>query len=295
MKDYHNENQTDQFLMFDPLLLKGVDEALGRIIKAVNEREKIVVYGYGDLDSLTGIALLTLVFRYLNADVDYFIPSWNEFDRTLNKSDVENNIRLLGTKLIITVGCSAKSLCDIEYCRSLGIDVIVTDYKDVVYESCGCVILNPKQKSCRYPFKELGAVGVAFKLAQAISYYYNMKCINKYIDLVMLGTLASKAVVTGENKAIIDAGIEHLLRTNNYGLRAFMKVCGIHNNRNDLLNTLKYIILESYNLKVDKNAWIIVELFITSNIDRAEQISKYLIRQVFNNSSENCALNTINT
>ncbi|NMM61213.1 delta(24)-sterol C-methyltransferase [Clostridium sp. P21] len=268
----------------NPFALKGMKEALERIIKAVNEREKIVIYGYYDLDGITAVSLLLLVLKYLNADVEYVVPEDMDEDFAINANIIKNHVKFLGAKLIITVGCGVNSVSQVELCKELGIDVIITDYHKCAEVLPETVIVNPNQVDCEYTFKDLTAVGIAFKIAQAISMYYQMKCISKYLDLVMIGTLSRNINLTGENKVMISQGMYHLNYTNNYGLKALIKIHKIVNINKESIYKLAYNIIPSSKSKrtVD-NARIAVELFTTSNMDRAEQIAKYLKNEIKGN------------
>ncbi|WP_027625917.1 DHH family phosphoesterase [Clostridium lundense] len=265
----------------NPFLLYGMDCGLKRIVKAVNEREKIIIYGCYDLDGITAVSLLFLVLKYLNADVEYFVSDGDNGKFNINADIIRNHVKFLGTDLMITVGCGMNSYEQVELCKQLGIDVIITDYHTFNGIIPKTVVINPNQSGCTYPFKELSSVGVAYKLVQAISSYYQMKCISKYLDLVMLGTISNHLPYIGENKLMIDEGIYHMNYTNNYGLKALNKV-----------NNIKYINLENANKLVSSimpcwnssrgldNARITVELFTTANSDRAEQIAKYLKNEI---------------
>lgn len=270
--------------MHDPFRLKGMKEALTRIIKAVNEREKIVIYGYYDLDGITSISLLLLVLKYLNADVEYFVSGDVDEKFGINPDVVRNHIKFLGAKLMITVGCGVNSVPQVRLCKDLGIDVIITDNHKCGKELPDTVVVNPSQKGCSYPFKDLTAGGIAFKLAQAISMYYQMKCISKYLDLAMLGTLSKGLNIAGENKFIVNEGIQHLNYTNNYGFKALLKVYKIANiNKESIYNLSHNIIPSVKNRRSVNNARIAVELFTTNNMDRAEQIAKYLKNEIRGN------------
>lgn len=261
----------------DPFLLKGMTEALKRIIKAVNEREKIVIYGYYDLDCITSVSLLLLVLKYLNADVEYFVSDDLDDGFSINSDIIKNHIDFLGASLIITVGCGINSVEEVELCKELGIDVIITDYHKCKGNLPKTVILNPNQKGCRYPYKDLTAVGIAFKLAQAVSMYYQMKSINKYMDLVMLGVLSKFAFVKGENRLMVTQGMYHLNYTNNYGFKALIKTYDVAAINKENIHTLAHNIMPSMkNRRYVDNARIAIELFTTTNMDRAEQIAKYL-------------------
>ncbi|MBC2581144.1 DHH family phosphoesterase [Clostridium sp. DJ247] len=273
----------------DPFHLKGMQEALQRIIKAVNEREKILIYGHYDLDSITAVSLLLLVLKYLNADVEYFVSDDIDEDFSINGDIVRNYIKFLGTKLIITVGCGINSMNEVELCKELGIDVIITDYHKYNGILPETVVIDPNQKGCKYPFKELTAVGVAFKLAEAISAYYQMKSISKYLDLATLGTLSKGANTMGENKAIVNEGIYYLSCTNNYGFKALIKVFKIANiNKESIYRLANNLIPSMKNKRCVDNARITVELFTTNNMDRAEQIAKYLKNEI--NGNQLCIL-----
>lgn len=222
-----------------------------------------------------------MVLKYLNADVEYFVSGVDNGKFDINADIVRNHVKFLGTDLMITVGCGSNSYEQVELCKQLGIDVIITDHHKFDNIPPKTVVINPNQKDCTYPFKVLSSVGVAYKLVQAISSYYQMKCISKYLDLVMLGTISNNLPCIGENKLMIDEGIYHMNYTNNYGLKALIKV-----------NNIKYINLESAHKLVNSimpcwsssrgldNARITVELFTTSNSDRAEQIAKYLKNEI---------------
>lgn len=270
---------------YDSFLLKGMKNALKRIIKAINEREKIVIYGYYDFDSITAISLLILVFRYLNGDVEYFQPNEARVNRNLTEKDIKNHIQCLGANLIITVGCTLNSDKEIQLCKEHNIDIIVTDYHKNTKEFNDLTIINPNQKGCEYPFKNLTAVGVAYKLAQTISSYYKMSCINKYIDLVMLGTISKKVPLIGENGYIVKEGTRQLANSNNYGIKALFYNENVKDMEEFIKNNLTFDIFSRSNSmgRID-NAKIAIELFTTDDSYRAKQISKYLYNEIKRNN-----------
>ena len=286
--DYNKNMQkgnTDlvNYNMYDPFLLKGMEAALYRIVKAINMREKIVIYGFYDVDGITAISLLMLVLKFLNADVEYFIPNEPTESRNLNEKDIINHIKYLGPELIITVGCGINSFSEVELCNHMGIDVIITDFHEPIKQAPSTIVVNPMQSGCNYPFKGLCTCGVTFKLAQAISSYYKMKSINKYIDLVMIGTISSKASLVSENKIFIEEGLKQLSSTNNYGICALKKTHNINIINEDTVSELALTVMPTLNPvgRMD-NAKIVVELFITSDSSRALQISKYLAKELKN-------------
>jgi single-stranded DNA-specific DHH superfamily exonuclease len=267
------------FTTYNPFFLKDMSKALERMIKAINLREKIVIYGTCNIDGICGVSLLLLLLKYLNADVEYYIPDIMEEDHKISTDFINSHLKPLGAKLVITVGCSMESTLQVEYCKSQGIDVLVTDYH-CFNNSLETIVVNPSQASCLYKFKDLAAAGIAYKLAQGISMYYNINCIGKYIDLVMLGTLSAKVPLIGENEIFVKEGLKFLHKTNNYGIRALMKIQRV--NHVTISGVLKLIsaVTPTVNAvgRMD-NAKIAVELFTTSDGYRAEQIAKYLDKE----------------
>jgi single-stranded DNA-specific DHH superfamily exonuclease len=281
-KFWENFYCSDFLTVYNPFFLKDMSKALERTVRAINEREKIVIYGACNVDSICGVSLLILMLKYLNADVEYFIPDTLEAECKMNSEVIENHIKFLGAGLIITVGCCSESSKQAELCKELGMDVIELCNKS--YSESKNIVINPNQQGCLYKFKCLSSSGLAFKLSQAISMYYNMKCSGKYIDLAMLGTLSTGVPVIEENNIIVNEGLKHLSKTNNYGIKALIKVQNIieFNVENSL--SLVFSITPTINAigKMD-NARIAVELFTTTDSYRAEQIAKYLNKEVNNN------------
>jgi len=286
LKNIQKNNKNNRFIdynMYNPFLLKGMENALHRIIKAINEREKIVLYGFYDVDSITAISLLMIVLNFLNADVEYFIPGKLSKSRNLNEEDITRHIKYLGPGLIITLGCGINSSSEIEACKVMGIDVIITDFHEPIDNVPDTIVVDPNQKGCDYPFKGLCTCGMAFKLAQAISSYYKMNSINKYMDLVMIGTIYSKTKIEDENRIIAIEGIKQLNNTDNYGICALLETHAIKIINEEAVSKLALKVMPTINSvgRMD-NAKIVVELFITSDKNRAMQITKYLDNELKN-------------
>ena len=266
---------------YNPYLMKNMSESVERLSKAINNREKIVIYGYYDVDGITAVSLLLLLLKYLNADVEYFIPENIMDERELSYEAIKNHIKFLGADLIITVGCGINSYSAIEHCKELGIDVIVTDHRECQGIIPDTYVLNPKQGNCGYPFKELSGAGIAYKLAMAISMEYKAKCAYKYLDLCMLGTISSDTPIINENKTIVERGIQHLCNTKNHGIKALIKENNVYDINEAAAYKLAFTVIPRINAigRMD-DARIAVELFTTEDQDRASQIAKYLIKEV---------------
>jgi single-stranded DNA-specific DHH superfamily exonuclease len=273
---------TDFSSVYNPFFLKNMSDALERTVKAINAREKIVIYGACNVDSICGVSSLLLLLKYLNADVEYYIPDTKTEVCNMDTEVIENHIRFLGAGLVITVGCGIESEMQLEFCKSIGMEVIVINNKKE-HINVNTIMINPNQEGCLYKFKNLSAAGLIYKLTQAISMYYNLKCKNKYIDLTMLGTLSVGVPIIDENESIVNCGLKHLIKTNNHGIKALLKVQNIKEITIQSINCMVFIITPTINAigKMD-NARIVVELFTTNDSYRAEQIVKYLNKEVEN-------------
>ena len=211
--------------LHDPFLLNGVGEAVSRIKEAISKREKILIYGDYDVDGLTAIALLTSVLKEIGGDVCSYIPHRIKEGYGLN----EGAIHLAhkdGVRLILTVDCGTNSHPEVILARKLGIDIIITDHHEVesIALPPAVTVINPHQLDCSYPCKDLSGVGIAFKLAQALTGVGNA---GEHLDLVALGTVADIVPLNGENRILVRRGLEKLARTEKVGLRALMQVSGI--------------------------------------------------------------------
>lgn len=275
-----NTGYLNQFKLHNPFLIKGMQIALEKVVNAINNRKKIIVYGYGDADSVCGTSMLLLLLKYLNADVEYFIPDEMDCDFGISRLAIDNYLKYLGTDLLITVGCGSNSNDEIKFAKSIGIDVIVTDNHKNVHENKNCTVINANNIESQYPFNNLSASGTVFKFCEAISSYYKVKCAYKYIDLAMIGTISSKASIEDENKRIVHDGIIHIGDTNNYGIKALMKIKKLRKiNYNTAVQIANSIILDDDSMRKMDNARIAVELFTTYDSYRALQIAKYLNRK----------------
>ncbi|WP_294155285.1 DHH family phosphoesterase [uncultured Clostridium sp.] len=261
---------------YNPFILKGMNKAIERLALAVNNRQKIVVYGTYNVDGICAVSSLILVLRYLNADVEYLIYDRQENDARINSEDIKDNVDFLGAELLITLGVGLKSQAEVNLCKKLGIDLIVleNEISDTVNDY---IYINPNQKGCQYRYKDLSTSGMTFKLMQAVAIYYNMKSINKYLDLILIGVEWSKVAAKGENKVLIKEGNKFLMNTNNNGLRSIIEFnnikefdyCGIQKIIESLIPPIGAV-------GITDNARIVLELLTTNDKDRSDQIVKYL-------------------
>ena len=260
---------------YNPFILKNMNKAIEHMVEAINNRKKIVVYGVPNVDGLCAISSLNLVLKYLNADIEYVICEEDSNSR-ITSEEIINNVSFLGGQLLITLGLDLNSDEEEKLCRDLGIDLIVLENKEVNYER-NYIYINPSQKGCNYRYKNLSISGITFKLMQAIAIYYNIKSINKYLDLILIGEQWAEVPLKGENGVILKEGRKFLNNTNNYGLRAIMNYHNmIHMDDECILKIINLITPTINAVTIMDNARIIIELLTTNKKDRAEQITKYL-------------------
>ena len=227
------EARLDQLL--DPLLLNDMPRALERIGRALEQGEHITVYGDFDADGVTSAALLTRALRKLKrpgAPLDYFIPRRLEHTRGLSKEALDT-IAPRGTTLLITTDCGSSDAGEVEYAKSLGIDVIITDHHQPPQQSLpDCPLINPWRPDNVYPERYLCGAGIAFKLAQALFSRFGRNGLeDELLDLVAIGTISDVAQVLGENHTLVRRGLEQLNATTNLGLKALIQLAGLQTKR----------------------------------------------------------------
>ena len=210
---------------YDPFLLFNMKESVDLILNTINEGGKICIYGDYDADGVTSITILRTVLESISDNITYFVPNRFEDGYGLNK-DAIGRIKSQGSDLIITVDCGITSIKEVEYAKEIGLDIIVTDHHSVPEEKPDCLIINPKQKECEYPCKNLAGCGVAFKIAQAIIKKENLSrsLLNRILDIVAIGTIADIVPLTGENRTIVKYGLNQVNNTRNEGVIALKNV-----------------------------------------------------------------------
>ncbi len=215
--------------LLDPFELHGVKEVINRILLALRQREKIMVYGDYDVDGITSAALMFLVLNRLGADVTYYLPNRLIEGYGLSEDGMQRAIRQ-GVSLIVTVDCGITAVEEVEYARSKGIDVLITDHHEPGPVLPNAVaIVNPKVAGDGTPGQEMAGVGVAFKIAQALyqTLGQNDSELEEHLDLVALGTAADIAPLVDENRILTKHGIRQIARTTKPGLKSLCFVSGL--------------------------------------------------------------------
>jgi len=213
----------------DPYIFQDMEKAVDKILKAINNDERILIYGDYDVDGITSVALLFSVLREFTTNLYYYIPNRFQEGYGLNEEAIDiafkNNF-----KLIITVDCGISSIYEIEKANNYGIDVIVTDHHQPQKDLPSAIaIINPKYDT-NYPFKELAGVGVSFKVAQALysKLKKNQDDLWSLLDYVALGSIADSVPFIDENRILIKYGLKMLNQTKKEGLKALIMESGIN-------------------------------------------------------------------
>lgn len=214
--------------LHDPMLMRDMDRAVAAIESTMMEEKLIVVYGDYDCDGITATSLL---YRYLEergAQVAYYIPDREEEGYGLNRGACDAMCRS-GASLVITVDNGVTAIDEIAYLYEHGVRVVVTDHHQPREELPVCeAVLNPHRADDGYPFKDLAGVGVAFKLVCALEGDdVGLDTLERYADLVCIGTIADVVSLRGENRTIATAGLRILAQSGNPGVRALMQAAGL--------------------------------------------------------------------
>lgn len=222
--------------LHDPFLMSGMEDAVSRIISAISGKERITIYGDYDTDGATSTALLIRFFDMIGVKVDHYIPHRVKEGYGMHMGSVKT-LHERGTNLIITVDNGINAVEEISYAKELGMDVIVTDHHEPSQMLPGAVaVINPKRDDCRFPFKGLAGVGVAFNLVMALRQKLREKeyfkagdepRLRELLDIVAIGTVADVVPLMDENRIFVKFGLEELKKSSNKGLIALRIISGL--------------------------------------------------------------------
>lgn len=216
-------------LAYDPFLLANMREGVDLLLAAIDDGKRIVIYGDYDVDGITSTALLMKVIGSLTDNVTYYIPSRLDEGYGLHTESIDR-IHEDGGEFIVTVDCGSVSYEETAYSHSLGIETLVTDHHNISNVRAEGLIINPWLPEDNYPFRELAGVGVAYKLALAISREREVPraIMTEILELVTIGTIADIMSLLGENRTIVKCGLRFIhLGCNNKGLRRLIDLSGL--------------------------------------------------------------------
>ena len=261
--------------LLDPFLMTDMALAAGRVALAMTNGEKIAVFGDYDVDGVTATCLLTDFLRKHGADCVPYIPGRLEEGYGLNPIAL-HALAEQGVKLIITVDCGITAIAEAELCRNLGMDLVITDHhecKDILPEAIA--VVDPHRPDGGYPHKTLSGVGVAFKLAAALS-GDQQQVLQEYADMVCLGTVADVMPLQGENRVFVTRGLDLLRNTSRPGLAALMQHSGCEANAVNA-SSVGYMLCPRINAAGRMGRIeCAVELFLTEDPQRADELAAAL-------------------
>ena len=238
-----NVDEAKQFLhpslknLHNPFLMKDMDKGVARLIKAIINKERITIYGDYDADGITAVVVLLRFLRPLTDRCDYYIPDRCAEGYGLNRPAIDR-LREEGVSLIVTVDCGISDAELVAYARSQGMDVIILDHHEVpdtIPEAAA--VINPNRPDCRYPFRYLAGVGIAFNFIIALRERlrregfwsrYPYPNLREYLDLVALGTIGDISPLIGENRIFAKIGLDLITEDRRVGLSALKEISGIH-------------------------------------------------------------------
>lgn len=273
IKKFLNPTRDD---FYDPFLLPDMEQAVERIEQAINNNEKILIYGDYDADGITSTTILIKFFKEIGVEVDKYIPNRLEEGYGINNKALEE-IKNRGIDLIITVDTGITANDQVKYANELGLDVIITDHHEPSDEIPKAVaVIDAKRKNNQYPFNQLAGCGIAFKLTQAISIKRKLDP-SKYLknlDIVSIGTISDLVPLVDENRVIVKLGLMLVKQTKNIGLRKLL-----------LKSQLKEVDTTSISFGITPrinaagrlgNQYDALNLFITEDANEAERLSEVL-------------------
>ncbi|OOB78228.1 MAG: single-stranded-DNA-specific exonuclease RecJ [Epulopiscium sp. Nuni2H_MBin001] len=216
--------------LYDPFLLKGMDKATSRILKAKDSGESIVIYGDYDVDGITSTAILYMFLTSIGCNVSYYIPNRMTEGYGLNGNAIRS---LSPATLMITVDTGIAAVNEVDIANECGMDVIITDHHECQENlPLAYCIINHKQADCNYPTKVLAGVGITFKLICALASQLGVcDSVWQYLDIVAIGTVADMVGLVDENRILVSLGFKAMENSKNLGLRALLSIVNPKNNK----------------------------------------------------------------
>lgn len=260
----------------DPYEIKDMEKLVARVKTAIENKEKICIYGDYDVDGITSITVMYQFLINLGANVEYYLP-----DRLIEGYGVNNKaldeIKSRGCSLVITVDCGITAVEETKYAKEIGLDMCITDHHECSeFLPDAIAIVNPKRKDDTSKFKMHAGVGVAFKCIMAIAKEYNLpkETYLRYIDIVAIGTISDIVPLVDENRIISKYGLEKIKTTENVGLKALINILSFKEIDSTMVS---FGIAPRINAcgRMGK-AGVAVELLLEKDEEKAEQIAKTL-------------------
>jgi single-stranded-DNA-specific exonuclease len=225
LKDLHN-----------PFLMKDMQKGVDRVIRSIDQGEKVAVFGDYDIDGITSVAILYRFLSQIHEGTVHYIPDRVDEGYGLNREAIDQLARE-GVRLIITVDCGTSDFDEVAYARSLGIDTVVLDHHEIPDEIPHAVaVVNPNRKDCPFPFKQLAGVGIVFNFLIALrgrlrnAGFWNERPypnLREYLDLVALGTIGDIVPLVDENRILTKIGLDLINENQRVGIKALRESAGL--------------------------------------------------------------------
>lgn len=198
--------------LHDPFLMKDMDKAVTRLLKVIQDKEEILIFGDYDVDGTSGVSMFHLFLHDLGVPNKVFIPDRFTDGYGLSTSGIDMAARE-NIKLIVAIDCGITACEKVEYAKSLGIEIIICDHhQPPEMLPCAYAVLDPLQEDCNYPFKYLCGTGVAFKVVQAICMKLGIDSYKNLLDFVAVATAADMVPVLGENRILLHYGFKQIIK-----------------------------------------------------------------------------------
>ena len=216
-------------LLHDPFLMDGMERAVGRILQAFDHHEKILVFGDYDVDGTNGASMLYLFFRAAGGDATYYIPDRLKEGYGISRLGIEKAVQD-GVTLFVAIDCGITAVDQVEYARSLNLDVIICDHHEAGERLPDAyALLDPIKPGDSYPFKHLCGCGVGFKVIQALAKRMGKEdLLPEFLEFVTLATTADIVPLVDENRVIVKKGFERINTTPRAGIKALIEAAGLN-------------------------------------------------------------------
>ncbi len=271
--------------LHNPYLMMDMRKGVNRLVRAIRNRENIVIYGDYDADGITSVVILLKFLRRIDPSVSYHIPDRIGEGYSLNRTAIDR-FKTQGISLIVTVDCGISDADEVAYAKGLGIDTIILDHHEVPPSlPNAAAVINPHRADCPFPFKDMAAVGIAFNFLIALrgvlreEGFWNSHTypnLRQYLDLVALGTIGDISPLIDENRILAKIGLDLITEGRSVGIRALKELCGIDS---QVVDSTK----ASYNLIPRINAAgriasprDAVDLLMTEDMEKALNLARQL-------------------
>jgi len=293
-RGFYNEIDIKKFMrasiddLYDPFLMKDMDKGTDLIKLAIQNKEKIVVYGDYDADGVTSTVIMYKGLKKCGANVIYHVPDREHEGYGIN-SDRIRKLHEEGFNVVLTCDNGIAAIDQVELAKELGMTVIITDHHELQFEEntqgtrifkipCADAVINPKQKECSYPFKQLCGAGIAFKFVQAlyIKIGIDKSLVNEFIEIAGIGTICDVVDLIDENRIIAKNALRMLTNTKNIGLKYLKEILSI-NDKEIKCYHVGFQIGPCINATGRlESAATSVELLLCEEEDRAKDLAKIL-------------------